>query len=88
MPQYLAVAKLVELGGFSRQALLGGTRAADRARFADVLALLKLSAQAHLPVNQLSGGQRQRAWIAMILAQAANVFLLDEAVNHLDIRFQ
>lgn len=39
-------------------------------------------------VNHLSGGQRQRAFIGMVLAQDADILLLDEPVNHLDIRYQ
>lgn len=87
-PEYLTVGELVELGGYARQSLLGGTSAADRLRFSEALELVGLQDMAHVPVNELSGGQRQRAWIAMILAQDAEIILLDEPVNHLDIRFQ
>jgi iron complex transport system ATP-binding protein len=40
------------------------------------------------PVDALSGGQRQRAWIAMTLAQATPVILLDEPTTFLDLAHQ
>ncbi|EIM76994.1 ABC transporter [Nitratireductor aquibiodomus RA22] len=87
-PDYLSVGELVELGGYARYSLFGGPSDADRKAFLNALATVGLSDMGHLPVNRLSGGQRQRAWIAMVLAQDADIILLDEPVNHLDLRFQ
>jgi iron complex transport system ATP-binding protein len=39
----------------------------------------------HRPVNQLSDGERQRAMIAMVLAQDANLMVMDEPTAFLDI---
>ncbi|MFB2532061.1 ABC transporter ATP-binding protein [Paracoccus sp. p4-l81] len=87
-PDHLSVGELVELGGYARCGLFGGPDAADRARFRAALTTVGLSDLAHRPVNALSGGQRQRAWIALVLAQDAPLMLLDEPVNHLDMRYQ
>lgn len=87
-PDYLTVGELVQLGGYARQPVFGHTSSEDTDRFRAALARVDLYERADELVNQLSGGQRQRAWIAMILAQDADTVLLDEPVNHLDVKFQ
>ncbi|MBI3560286.1 MAG: ABC transporter ATP-binding protein [Gammaproteobacteria bacterium] len=52
------------------------------------LAWVDLLQSAERVVNSLSGGERQRLAIALILAQQTRILLLDEPVNHLDIRHQ
>ncbi len=54
-------------------------RRQDHEAVREALALTGLEALVHRPLNALSGGERQRAWIALALAQATPVLLLDEA---------
>lgn len=87
-PDYFTLGELVWLGGYARYPLLGGPSDKDRQLFHEALETVGLVDMAHRPVNSLSGGQRQRAWLAMVLAQDAEVVLMDEPVNHLDIKYQ
>ena len=40
----------------------------------------------HLPIEALSGGQRTRLMLALVLLEDADLLLLDEPENHLDLR--
>lgn len=53
-----------------------------------VLTRLGLDAFAARDVRSLSGGERQRVALAALLAQQAPLLLLDEPLNHLDLRQQ
>jgi iron complex transport system ATP-binding protein len=54
-------------------------------RWLTELDLAEREAQAY---RTLSGGERQRARIAQVLAQDAEILLLDEPLQHLDLRHQ
>jgi len=60
----------------------------DLAEISRILSLTGLSDYADRSTLQLSGGELQRVAIARTLAQQPSVLLLDEPVNHLDIRSQ
>lgn len=49
---------------------------------------MELTSLAHRPLPTLSGGERQRARIALLLAQSPQCYLLDEPLQHLDLRHQ
>ena len=52
------------------------------------LAQVDLAELAERDLTTLSGGEKQRLAIALVIAQQPEIFLLDEPVNHLDIRHQ
>jgi iron complex transport system ATP-binding protein len=53
-----------------------------------VIERMELAGVAHRPLGTLSGGERQRARIALLLAQSPQCYLLDEPLQHLDLRHQ
>lgn len=52
------------------------------------LVAVGLAGLAQRPLATLSGGERRRVEIAALLAQDAPICLLDEPINHLDLRHQ
>ena len=78
----------VLLGRFPHRRNVFGYSAADEAIAQQALAATDLEPLAQRPLNQLSGGERQRAAIAQLLAQQTRCLLLDEPLQHLDLRHQ
>lgn len=80
----LTVRDLVGFGRFPHSK--GRLSPSDRAIVEEAIGFLGLEDLAERFLDELSGGQRQRAFVAMTLAQDADVILLDEPLNNLDIR--
>lgn len=60
----------------------------DRYKVQEILEELGMSSIAQICVTRLSGGEMQKVLIARALVQEAPVLILDEPINHLDIRNQ
>ena len=83
-----SVLEYVLLGRFPHRASWFGYSAGDELIAQQALAQMELAELAQRPLNTLSGGERQRAAIAQMLAQQVQCYLLDEPLQHLDLRHQ
>jgi cobalamin transport system ATP-binding protein len=88
VPFAYTVRQIVEMGRLAHADAWGTPRAVDRAAIAGALAETDTAALAGRVFNELSGGERQRVLIALALAQASPLLLLDEPTAHLDIKHQ
>lgn len=87
-PEGLTVVELVRHGRFPHRALFDRERPSDRAAVEWALSATGLEPLAGRLLTALSGGERQRVWIAMALAQQADILLLDEPTTYLDLHHQ
>ena len=83
-----SVRDYVMLGRYPHDGGIAPQQGAEVGEVAQLLAVLELASMAERPCRTLSGGERQRARIAQTLAQAPDIYLLDEPLLHLDICHQ
>jgi iron complex transport system ATP-binding protein len=88
LPFEMAVEEVVGLGRLPHDPPLTGLRAADRAAIDAAVERVGIAELRHRDVRDLSMGERQLVFIAVALAQAAPILILDEPTAHLDIRHQ
>lgn len=88
LPEGVTVRQLAAHGRYPHQGLLRQWSRHDEEAVAQALDASRTTELADRPLQELSGGQRQRAWIAMTLAQEADVMLLDEPTTFLDMAHQ
>jgi iron complex transport system ATP-binding protein len=84
----LSLAEVVALGRIPHANMFAADSAEDADIVSQALAQVGLEEFAGRQFNTLSGGEQQRGQIARALAQAPQLFLLDEPTSHLDIRAQ
>jgi iron complex transport system ATP-binding protein len=87
-PDGITVEDLVSRGRHPYQRLLRQWSQDDDRAVREAMAQTAVEDLADRLVDELSGGQRQRVWLAMALAQATPLLLLDEPTTFLDIAHQ
>lgn len=87
VPQ-ITVGRLVLHGRFPYLSYPRQYRREDYKAARDAMEQMEILELAQLPLAQLSGGQRQKVYIAMALAQDAQIVLLDEPTTFLDAAHQ
>lgn len=87
-PDGISVGELVRRGRAPWRGFLAPWTPEDEAACARALDAVAMTENAERALDELSGGQRQRAWIALALAQATPILLLDEPTTWLDLPHQ
>ena len=88
LPFEMRVEEVVALGRLPHEPPLNGLRPSDLAAIDRAIERVGLGTLRHRDARSLSMGERQLVFIAVAIAQAAPVLILDEPTAHLDIRHQ
>jgi iron complex transport system ATP-binding protein len=82
------VSEYVLLGRYPHVKNLFGWETVDHDIAIRAMKRMELTNFSQRSLNTLSGGERQRVRIALLLAQSPQCYLLDEPLQHLDLRHQ
>ncbi len=88
VPEQFSVRELVSYGRYPYTHWLGTLTAHDHEIIDWAMKMTEITEFTEREMVHLSGGERQRVWIAMALAQEADILLLDEPTTYLDIAHQ
>jgi iron complex transport system ATP-binding protein len=88
VPFSIRVEELVALGRLPHEDPMRGPRPADRLAVTAAIERVGIGELVGRDVRELSLGERQLALLALAVAQAAPVLILDEPTVHLDLRHQ
>lgn len=93
LPQMMKAVKmdvgtLVEHGRFPWLGSFRRMSGADKEVIAKALEMTQMASLKRRDLTQLSGGELRRAYLAMVIAQDADMILLDEPTTYMDIESQ
>jgi iron complex transport system ATP-binding protein len=84
----IEVRELVVMGRFRHHRFLSAYGPADYALAAEALARVGAAHLAHRDFTELSGGEQQLVWLAQLALQDAQLYLLDEPTQQLDVYYR
>ncbi len=84
----VTVQQVVAMGRYVHQGWFRTSRQRDREAVERAMARMEITDIAKRQVGTLSGGQQQRVMLARTLAHEADLMLMDEPLNHVDIATQ
>ena len=84
----VSVRQVVMMGRYVHLGWLKRPRPEDRDAVERAMATMEITDLADTQVSELSGGQQQRVMLARTLAHDADLLLLDEPLNHVDVATQ
>ena len=84
----IAVRELVVMGRYRHHGLLSAYAASDYALADAALARVGMAHLAARDFTELSGGEQQLVWLAQLSLQDAQVYLLDEPTQQLDVYYR
>lgn len=84
----ITVKQVIEIGITARKGLFKKLSKQDNLLVESIAAKLDINKLLNVPIGKLSGGEIQKVSIARVLAQQADIFLLDEPLSNLDVKSQ
>ena len=84
----VTVRDVVMMGRYVHLGWLRHPKQEDRDRVDEALSMMDITDLADRQIGELSGGQQQRVMLSRTMAQDADLLILDEPLNHVDIATQ
>lgn len=84
----ITVKQVIEIGITARKGIFKSLSKQDKAFVTDIAKKLDIFDLLDSPIGKISGGEMQKVSIARVLAQQADIILLDEPLSNLDVKSQ
>ena len=84
----ITVKQVIEIGITAKKGIFKSLSKKDKELIINIAKKLDIQQLLKTPIGKLSGGETQKTSIARVLAQEADIILLDEPLSNLDIKSQ